>query len=89
MRITIVVDDNMVIVQGHGETVDCAALIPQGIHAVQWFDCWGEIEYSTDLETSERKPNARITDFSPFQFLADAWEIEAKKPAVVPTARNS
>lgn len=79
MRLTIVVDDNAVLVEGQPERVDCSSLLPQNIHAVQWYGTFGEIEYATDLQTGDRKPNEKITDISPFQPLIDAWMLEAKK----------
>jgi hypothetical protein len=80
MRVTIVVDDNKVLVEGQPETVDCSALIAPGIHAVQWYSTFGEIEYSTDLPTGDRRPNQKIIDISQFQPLIDAWTVEAQKP---------
>ena len=82
MRVTIIVDDNVVLVQGHPNTVDCSALMTQNIHAVQWYDSWGEVEYAVDLASGNRPPNARISDFSPFQSFLDAWGNEANRPAV-------
>lgn len=81
MRVSIVADDNLVLVEGIPQTIDCSALISQGIHAVQWYGSFGEIEFATDLETGNRKSNERITDVSPFQSLIDGWMVEAQKPA--------
>lgn len=81
MRVTIVVDDNLVLVQGQPETVDCSGLLSQNVHAVQWYDTWGEVEYATELQTGIRRANARITDFSAFQTYLDTWESAAQKPA--------
>lgn len=80
MRIAIIVDDNRVFVNGCAETVDCSALALRDIHAVQWYDTWGEVEYATDFERANRKPNERITSFSPFQSYQEAWETEARRP---------
>ena len=83
MRVTIIVDDNIVIFQGQAESVDCSGLISQDIHAVQWYDTWGEIEFATDFQTGTRKPSAKISDFSSFQPYVEAWENAAKRPAPV------
>jgi hypothetical protein len=80
MRVTIIVDDNVVLVQGIPCMVDCSALVAQGIHAVQWYDTSGEIEYSADPRTGQRQPNRGIGDISPFQPLIEAWTAEARKP---------
>jgi hypothetical protein len=84
MRVTIIVDDNKVVVEGIAYTIDCSALIEADVHAVQWFGDRGEIEFSTDPDTGNRLPNAMITDVSPFQFLIDAWMTEAQKPEPEP-----
>jgi hypothetical protein len=81
MRVTIVVDDNVVLVEDQPEKVDCSALIAQDIHAVQWYGTAGEIEYITDMVTGQRRPNTAVSDFSPFQFLVDAWTVAVNTPA--------
>jgi hypothetical protein len=81
MRATIVVDDNVVLVDGVPQTVDCSPLIEQNIHAVQWYDTWGEEEFRSDPETFGRAPNNRITDFSPYQPFVDLWHQAAEKEA--------
>ena len=77
MRVTIVVDDNMVLVDGQPGSVDCSPLIKDHIHAVQWYDTFGEEEYRTDPATGERAPNTRITDFSPYQPYVDLWKSQS------------
>ena len=80
MRVTIIVDDNMVFVEGKSRRVDCAALVANNIHAVQWYADIGEIEFGSvfnpDTKTLMRQPNQSITDFSSFQTYVDAWQIE-------------
>jgi hypothetical protein len=78
MKVTIIVDDNAVYVEGNALEVDCSALLKTEVSVVQWYGSFGEIEYATNHETGARRPNARITDFSPFQSLLDAWEEVAK-----------
>lgn len=79
MRITIVVDDNVVMIEGQAETVDCSSLLPQDVHVIQWYGTHGEVEYATDIQTGHRKGNDKITDITPYQYLVDAWTVEAKK----------
>lgn len=82
MRVTIVTDDDMVLVNGVPCPVDCSAL-RNSVHAVQWYDTYGEEEYYTtfDPETKlyGRAPNATITDFTPYQIYVDAWQVERTK----------
>jgi hypothetical protein len=84
MRATIVVDDNMVLVDGKAQRVDCSPLIADNVHAVQWHDSVGEVEYRADPETGDRAPNQRITDFSPYQPYVDLWEAAAAKANINP-----
>lgn len=82
MLVTLVAEDNLVIVNGYPETVDLSSL-DEEIHAVQWYGTVGEIEYKTDYVNGTRKGNQRITNFTPFQHYVDLWEVEAKKEAPV------
>ena len=52
MKLTIVPNDNLVIVDGEPESVDLSHL-PEGIHAIQWDGENGEIEYT-------KPPNRKI-----------------------------
>lgn len=77
MRVTILIEDNAVYVDGVYAPVDCTALRHGEICVVQWRDDWGEEEFYSVEENQilTRKPNNRITDFSPYQSYADAWEV--------------
>jgi hypothetical protein len=83
MRVTIIADDDTVLVDGEPQKVDCSQLFRDGIHAVQWYDKIGEVEYRAEIDfdtaTLTREPNATITDLSPFQSYVDEWESENAK----------
>jgi hypothetical protein len=68
MQATLVIEDNAVIVDRKPSLgkVDLSDLAKLEIHAIQWYDDWGEIEYVSDLKNNTRKPNLRIDDFSPY-----------------------
>lgn len=80
MRVTIIVEENRVNVEGFSETVDCSALYTSGVHVIQWYGAQGEVEYwnPPGQITGIKAPQA-ITDFSPYQKYVDAWEVEAQK----------
>lgn len=80
MRVTIVADDGIVVVEGHGERVDLSSL-DEDIHAIQWYGTVGEVEYKHDHVEDVRKQNERITDLAPYQKFVDMWMVEAKKDA--------
>jgi hypothetical protein len=84
MLVSIVIDDNVVLVDGAAETVDCSALAAEGKRAVQWRNTAGHVEFASvvdpDTLTVNRAPNEVITDFSPYQPYVDAWQIEHDKP---------
>jgi len=44
------------------------------IHAVQWYDTHGEIEYK-DLVTGNMTHNTEIDSIADFQFAVDAWYV--------------
>lgn len=76
MRVTIVKDDDIVIVDGEGFTVDCAKL-PADFHALQWNGFAGEVEYRKTLcahcGVSSKKGNLVISDLAPYQAYVNAW----------------
>jgi hypothetical protein len=80
MRVTIIVEDAAVYVAGQALKVDVSS-IDADIHAVQWYDTFGEVEYKTI--NGNRKPNLKITDLSPFLHHVDNWNVAltAKKAA--------
>lgn len=84
MRVSIIVDDNAVIIGGKMHIVDCSAFLT--IHAVQWFGQNGEVEFKPTFEG--RPPNQSITDISQFQPLIDAWQFieDNPPPPPLPTA---
>lgn len=87
MRVAIIVDDNIVLVDGKARNVDTSSLIENDIHAVQWYGEFGEEEYRTYMDTTlkawSRKPNAIINDFTPYDSYVDAWRIEDAKQNLI------
>lgn len=85
MRATIIADDKAVYVDGFVLwPIDLTGL-SSDIHAVQWYDTWGEVEYRLGA-----KPNARITDLSPYQVFVDRHAAaKATLPAVMAAASPS
>jgi len=84
MRVTIVADDNIVLVGSQfPQTVDCSALVAEGKHAVQWYETYGEVEFKGGFDVERgiqtRPPNQFITDFSPYQSYLDAYNVERAK----------
>ena len=75
MRVTIVVDDNLVIVDGEPHRVNCYELIAEDIHAVQWYHNKGEVEHRT--YEKHRQPNEDIDSFKKFEKFVDGW-VESK-----------
>ena len=56
--------------------------LADNIHAVQWYETRGEIEYK-DPETGKTTHNAEIVSVDEFQFAIDAWQVakEAEEAA--------
>ena len=76
MKVSIVVDDNMVVIDGKPHVVDCSSLA--GLHAVQWDGSSGYIEHSP--VKGEKELNVEITSILPYQALIDAWKVIDPKP---------
>ena len=93
MKLTIISDDKTVIIDGVYKYLE-NLVIDANIHAVQWYDTWGEIEYRS---TREGKPaNEIIEDISPFQNVIDLWNetvwppvIELPKPEISANTSNT
>lgn len=88
MRVTIIRDDNTVVVQGERHTVDCSTL-PADFHALQWDGASGEVEYRMvkcdHCGGRNKEPNLRISDLAPYQPYIDAWGV-AKVAAIAARA---
>lgn len=76
MRVTIIKDDNSVIVDGVRHTVSCADL-PADFHALQWNGTSGEVEYA--LVGTKKKPNEIISSLAPYQKYVDAANVAGPK----------
>ena len=78
MRVSIIVPDGMVVVDGVGRKVSMEDVLP-GVHAVQWNGRTGDVELSEPVHA-----NIKIDDLSPYQFLLDRWTAAAPKPVDPP-----
>jgi len=76
MKISIIVSDKMVVIDGEGFEIDDMSFIDPSAHAVQWEDTKGFVEFVED-ESGIKPLNSVITDFSPYQPAVDGWQ--AKK----------
>lgn len=78
MQVSIIKDDNTVIVDGVSYAVDCSDL-PADFHALQWDGTQGEIEYRISrcdhCGVRAKKGNAIITDIARYQPYVDRWKI--------------
>jgi hypothetical protein len=70
MRVSIIVTDKVVCVDSVCHLVDMPAM-PAGLHAVQWYDTWGEEEWVNDLGRMDR--NESITSFEPYEGVIELW----------------
>lgn len=78
MRFTVIVDDKLVYKDGEGvspvtfhDSLDLSS-----VHAIQWYDTWGEVEYKEIVKEGvlTKPPNLIINDFSPYASILDAWK---------------
>jgi uncharacterized small protein (DUF1192 family) len=62
MRLTIVPSDKFIAIDGNGflDIQQDFSWIPSNVHAVQWYDTWGEVEYN------DGTPNERIEELGVF-----------------------
>jgi hypothetical protein len=76
MIVTIIKDDNAVIIDGVRHKVDCDDL-PADFHALQWDGTAGEIEYCAircdHCGARSKKSNQMISDLAPYEKYIDVW----------------
>lgn len=74
MRVTVIYDDKFIKVDNKGMFyTDNWPFKEKDIHAIQWYDDHGELEYRT------REPNKEITDQSEIQKYIDFFQVEYAK----------
>ena len=86
MRVTVINPDKAVGVDGEfysGLTLN----LGDEIHAIQWYDTWGEVEFTIVLvDGRPHKPeNMVITDFTPYEHVVATWQ-QAKTEAALAKA---
>lgn len=77
MLVTIIPSDNLVTVDGDVRSIDCSSVVAE-IHAVQWYETSGEVEYVKGQNINPRA-NDTIDDFSPYQPFVDAHAEEVAR----------
>lgn len=71
MRLTLIRSDGFISIDGVGYIVDLSTIDP-AIHAVQWYEDQGEIEY-TDSR-GRIVENVNITSIDNFQHVISLWQ---------------
>jgi len=74
MRVTIIPTDGFVSINDANFSNLNLSFIDSNIHAVQWYETHGEIEYK-DPVTNHMTENREITSIDAFQPAIDAWQI--------------
>lgn len=70
MRVTIIPPDSVVIIDQIAKSpLDLSFMA--GIHAVQWYETWGEVEY---IDESGHHENVIIDSLEQFKPALDLWE---------------
>lgn len=81
MRLTIIAEDDLVIVDGDARRVDCAALRAKGVHAVQWDNVEGAVEY-------RHGPQVWIGSLAAYRSYKVAHATAPKPPALAAPGRD-
>lgn len=70
MRVSIIPEDGVIVIDGHAiDGLDLSG-IRKEIHAVQWYETAGDVEIK-DAATNKNIQNVEITDLSEFQQYID------------------
>ena len=70
MKFTLIVPDGTMAIDGEGYSID-VSFAPDGLHAVQWYETWGEEEWADNRGRIIR--NEEISSYSAYQWAIDAW----------------
>ena len=88
MRVTIIPSDNLVVVDSVSPSAPLDLTpcnIPNNIHALQWFDTMGWIEF-VDRPFDPKEPNQTITELPEWANAAiQAWNDAKLQPTPEPT----
>jgi hypothetical protein len=99
MRLTIIPNDNAVYKDGVMKAwttpplnlTDCG--IPEGVHALQWYETYGEIEFSPFGPGAPQPPNQVITELPQWALncvaVWDAWSPPPPPDAAQPTVEGA
>lgn len=90
MKLTIIVDDSSVGVDGEFLSPINLSRLGGAIHAVQWYGSYGEVEYKPRLENNVlvKPANVVITDVTPYSFAVDAWHAAKAESALADAAHQ-
>lgn len=80
MRVTIIPIDGFVSIDGYGFSGLNLSSIDPTVHAVQWYDTYGEIEVKDPI-TGRMVANTEINSIEQFQVAIDVWN--AKKEEIL------
>lgn len=86
VRMTVIPEDFVVQINGDPRTVLDMSSAPANLHAMQWYETWGEEEFD-HLPGEPKPPNQVINNLDNYQTLISLWEAAAPvvPPPVVPT----
>ena len=90
MRVSIIREDNLVVVDGEAHAVNLENL-PAHIHAIQWNGNinQGQLEYAGLVHPVTKAvvklPNEPLSDFAPYQSYVDAWKAQKETAAAEAT----
>lgn len=85
MRLTIIVPDNAVGIDGLFYQVNLDGLVPQNLHALQWYGDRGEEEY---IDENGTPTNVPIESLDAYQAAIQAWQ-NAHDAATAPPPQPS
>ena len=77
MRATVLVSDNLVIVDGRPLPIDCSAIDPN-VRVMHWWDTHGEVEFHNEPGV-EFKRNGKLDSLTEFRDAIEAWQTLAQR----------
>ena len=77
MRLTIISDDQLIGKDGVNYNELDMTQLASNVHAVQWYDTWGEVEYKPVIVNGQKTipQNTIIDSIGDYQWAIDAWQV--------------
>lgn len=88
MKLSIIRQDKSVTINNKTHKVEEVFLLSEDIHAIQWNNTYGWIEYISDEETQIKPANQNINSIEEYSFIIEKWNNINDQPVIFNDPRS-